>query len=119
MGRYGPKLEQKGALLGRVVDIGSELFAISSACVYAETIGREHPERRESARELAALFCTQATRRADEKFKALWANDDDAQYATAQKVLEGGFEWFEEGVPDPAGEGVSAAPNSDPAEVGA
>jgi alkylation response protein AidB-like acyl-CoA dehydrogenase len=105
MGRYQARLEQKGHLLGRIVDIGAELYAIACACVYADTIAREHPERKEQAFELADLFASQARRRADTLFTELWANDDDAQYKTAQKVLEGRYTWFEEDVLDPAGDG--------------
>jgi hypothetical protein len=89
------------SFLGRIVDIGAELFAISAAVVYADTIARETPERAESARELADLFCAQARRRADGLFHALWNNDDDAGYATAMKLLEGRYTWLEEGVSDP------------------
>ena len=32
--------------LFRCVDIGAELFAISSTVVYADTVGREQPERK-------------------------------------------------------------------------
>jgi alkylation response protein AidB-like acyl-CoA dehydrogenase len=99
MGRYQAKLEQKGALLGRVVDIGAELYAISAACVYAKTLGTDE------AMELADLFCKQARRRAELKFDELFHNDDDAQYAVAQKILEGRHEWFEADVIDPAGDG--------------
>jgi hypothetical protein len=99
MGRYQAKLEQKGALLGRVVDIGAELYAIAAACVYANGLGT--PE----AAELADLFCNQARRRADRLFHDLWANDDDAQYGVAQQILEGRHTWFESDVVDPAGEG--------------
>ena len=105
MGRYQAKLENKGAFLGRIVDIGAELYAISCACVYADTIGREHPERRDQAFELADLFAQQARRRADVLFRELFSNDDDDQYKVAQKVLEGRYEWFEEDVVDPAGSG--------------
>src|SRR3954462_593784 len=41
MGRYQARLEHKGHLLGRIVDIGAELYAIACACVYAKTQGRE------------------------------------------------------------------------------
>ena len=78
MGRYQAKLEQKGALLGRIVDIGAELCAIACACAYASTLGREHPAHRDAIYELADLFCRQARRRADTLFHRLWANDDDA-----------------------------------------
>ncbi len=105
MGRHQASLERKGALLGRVVDIGAELYAISCAVVYAQTIAREHPERRESAFELADLFAKQARGRAEARFSELFSNHDAAQYQTAQKVLGGEFTWFEEAVLDPAGDG--------------
>jgi alkylation response protein AidB-like acyl-CoA dehydrogenase len=105
MGRHQASLEQKGALLGRVVDIGAELYAISCAVVYAQTIAREHPERRDGAFELAELFARQARGRADVLFAELFSNDDATQYKTAMSVLGGGFKWFEEDVLDPAGDG--------------
>jgi len=105
MGRHQASLEQKGALLGRVVDIGAELYAISCAVVYAQTVAREHPERRASVFELAELFAKQARGRAESLFPELFSNHDAAQYKTAQKVLGGEFTWFEENVLDPAGDG--------------
>ena len=108
MGRHQAKLEQRQALLGRVVDIGAELFAIASAVVYANTIKSEHPERAEGAFELADLFCKQARRRVDELFTALWQNDDVDNYDTAVKVLEGRYTWMEEGIADPSGSGEPA-----------
>jgi alkylation response protein AidB-like acyl-CoA dehydrogenase len=67
MGRWQGKLEQRQAVLGRIVDIGAELFAIAAAVVYATTIREEHPQ----AAELADLFCAQAERRVDALFRAL------------------------------------------------
>lgn len=101
MARYQGGMEQKGHLLGRFVDIGSELYAIACACVYAHTIGEEHPDRRESAVELAELFCHQARRRAEALFDELWHNDDDAQMKATLKLLQGDYLWFEENVKDP------------------
>ncbi len=46
MGRYQAQLEQKGHLLGRIVDIGAELYAISAAITYAIDAG--HRARRAS-----------------------------------------------------------------------
>jgi hypothetical protein len=105
MARWQAKLENKQTFLGRIVDIGAELFAISSTVVYAETVGRDHPERKDEAIELAQLFCSMAKRRADALFRELWANDDDGRYRAAQKVLEGRYAWLEEGILDPAGAG--------------
>jgi hypothetical protein len=83
--------------------------------VYADTIAREQPDRRQQAVELADLFCGQARRRADRLFTALWANDDDAQYEAAQQVLSGRYEWFEEDVLDPAGDGPMMPTHPEPA----
>ena len=115
MGRYQARLERKGHLLGRIVDIGAELYAMACACVYADTIAREHPDRGQDAVELADLFCDQARRRADRLFAELWANDDEAQYAAAQQVLAGRYEWFEADVLDPAGDGPMMPPRAEPA----
>jgi hypothetical protein len=109
IGRYQAGLEKKQALLGRIVDIGAELFAMTSAVVYANTIRSEHPERGESAFELAELFCTQAQRRIGHLFHELWANDDASNYKAAQHVLDGRYTWLEEGIPDPSGEGPMIA----------
>jgi hypothetical protein len=109
MGRYQAKLENKQAVLGRIVDIGAELFAISSAAVYAQTLVKEHPERGDQAVELADLFCKQARRRVDVLFDALWANDDDDAYKVALQVLEGRHTWLEEGALDPSGDGPQIA----------
>jgi hypothetical protein len=115
MGRYQARLEQKGALLGRIVDIGAEVFAISAACTYAATLAKESPQRKAEIFELAALFCQQARRRAEVKFEELWHNDDDAQYATAQQVLEGRYEFWEADLVDPAGSGPMIPEHEAPA----
>ncbi|WP_346618365.1 acyl-CoA dehydrogenase family protein [Blastococcus montanus] len=115
MGRYQARLEQKGHLLGRLVDIGAELYAMSCACVYADTVARERPDRRQEVVELAGLFCDQARRRADRLFAELWANDDHAQYGVAQQVLSGRYAWFEQDVLDPAGDGPMMPTHEPPA----
>ena len=114
MSRWQAEMERKQAFLGRIVDIGAELFAIASAIVYANTIAEEQPERSQEASELADLFCRQSRRRVESLFGALWSNDDAEDYAAAQKVLEGRFTWLEEGVLDPSGEGplVAAEPGT-------
>ena len=107
--RYQAKLEKKQGFLGRIVDIGAELYSIACAVVYAQTIQEEHPERAEQARELADLFCKQARRRVDVLFDQLWSNDDDFEYKAAQAVLEGRHTWIEEGIVDPSGDGPMIA----------
>jgi len=109
MTRWQAGLEKRQAFLGRTVDIGAELYAVSAACVYAQTLGREHPERREQAIELADVFCRQARLRVEQLFTALWSNEDDANYAAAQRLLDGRYTWLEQGIIDPSGEGPMIA----------
>jgi len=115
MSRWQAKLERRQAFLGRIVDIGAELFAISSAVVYANTIASERPDQAKQARELADLFCAQSRRRVDQLFHDLWRNEDDANYKAAMKVLEGDYKFLEEGIIDPSGDGPMIA--DQPAEV--
>ncbi|MCW3041560.1 MAG: acyl-CoA dehydrogenase domain protein, partial [Solirubrobacterales bacterium] len=110
MGRHQASLEQKGALLGRVVDIGAELFAISATCTYALTLSKEDPARADQAMELADLFAMQARRRADVLFKELFSNDDAPSYERAQQLLDGRYDWLTEDVLDPAGDGPMMPP---------
>ena len=45
MGRWQARLEHKQAFLGRIVDIGAELFAMAACCSRAEMLLRTAPER--------------------------------------------------------------------------
>jgi alkylation response protein AidB-like acyl-CoA dehydrogenase len=110
MSRWQGRLERKQAFLGRLVDVGAELFAITASCVHAKTMGTEDPDREASALELADLFCQQARRRVDRLFDDLWSNDDEDNYAAAQRVLKGDYTWFEEGILDPSGGGPMIRP---------
>jgi len=105
MSRWQGGLEKKQAFLGRIVDIGAELYAIASACVYADTLGREDSEHRAEYAELADLFCNQARRRVDRLLHDLWFNNDADNYRAATKVLDGRYTMFERSIIDPAGEG--------------
>jgi len=119
MSRWQAALEKRQAWLGRIVDIGAELFSISSAVVYANTLALEQPERADEARELAELFCVQARRRANNLFHDLWANDDDENHAAALKVLDGRYKLIEEGILDPSGDGPMIADPEENETVGA
>jgi alkylation response protein AidB-like acyl-CoA dehydrogenase len=106
MSRWQGKLEKKQSFLGRIVDIGAELYAIACACVYAQTQAREDAAGAGMYIELADLFCQQARRRVDRLFHDLWFNDDAENYDAARKVLDGRYTAFEADLIDPAGEGL-------------
>jgi len=100
MGRWQAKLEHKQAFLGRIVDIGAELFAMAACCSRAEMLLRTAPERGASAYELADAYCEQARVRVEEYFDQLWRNTDDGDRLLARAVLAGDYEWLEAGVLD-------------------
>ncbi|XAS67250.1 acyl-CoA dehydrogenase family protein [Micrococcaceae bacterium Sec5.7] len=100
MGRWQAKLEFKQAFLGRIVDIGAELFAMAACCSRAEMILRTAPERGATAYELAEAYCEQARVRVDEYFDQLWRNTDDVDHELSGRVLAGDYRWLEEGVLD-------------------
>jgi len=97
MSRWQGKLERKQGFLGRIVDIGAELFAMSAVCVRARA---ERPDRPEGV-ELADLFCQQARLRAEALFAALWDNTDSLDVKVARRVLDGRYAFVEEGVVTP------------------
>ncbi|MFF1884110.1 acyl-CoA dehydrogenase family protein [Pseudarthrobacter sp. NPDC058196] len=100
MGRWQAKLERKQAFLGRIVDIGAELFAMTACCSRAEMLLRTSPGTAAGAYELADASCEQARVRVDEYFDQLWRNTDDADQALTRKVLAGDYTWLEAGVLD-------------------
>jgi alkylation response protein AidB-like acyl-CoA dehydrogenase len=104
MARWQGRLERKQGFLGRIVDIGAELYAMSAVCVRAQldAAGTTGTGRDTSAAELAGLFCDQARHRVDELFGQLWSNTDAADAALARKVLAGRYTWLEEGILDPS-----------------
>ena len=100
MGRWQAKLERKQAFLGRMVDIGAELFAMTACCSRAEMLLRTQPEHGAGAYELAEAYCEQARVRVEELFDQLWRNTDDSDTALTRKVLDGHYTWLEAGVLD-------------------
>jgi alkylation response protein AidB-like acyl-CoA dehydrogenase len=102
MARWQAGLEKRQGFLGRVVDIGAELFAMSAACVRAEMQRGDDPSQGAAAYELAEAFCQQSRLRVEKLFDALWDNTDDLDYRLAADVLKGRHAWLEEGVLDPS-----------------
>jgi alkylation response protein AidB-like acyl-CoA dehydrogenase len=104
MARWQGRLERKQGFLGRIVDIGAELYAMSATCVRArlDVAAAAGTERGATAAELAGAFCEQARLRAEELFGQLWSNTDAADSALARRVLGGRYTWLEDGVIDPS-----------------
>lgn len=100
MARWQAGMEKHQSFLGRIVDIGAELFAMSAACVRAEMERTEDPARGATATDLADAFCQQSRLRIDRLFAALWENTDETDHRIARSVLGGEYTWLESGVLD-------------------
>lgn len=97
MNRYQAGLEKKQALLGRFVDIGTDLFAMAATCSRADYLYSESAEAHGHVLELADHFCNEARRRIDENFRAVRHNHDRAAYHFAQSVTGKELTWLEHG----------------------
>jgi alkylation response protein AidB-like acyl-CoA dehydrogenase len=97
MVKFGPQLEKRQVLLGRLADIGADLFAISATCVYAQKLLADgEPEAKVLA--LADDFVAQARLRIAQNFAGVSRNADESGYALAQQVVAGDHTWVERGI---------------------
>lgn len=97
MAKYQQNLERKQMLLGRLMEIGTDLFAMAATCSYALSL-QGKPDVGDSSIELADHFCKLARRRIEERFAALSHNDDRSANALAKNALDKSFKWLEKGI---------------------
>lgn len=100
MAIYQQGLEKKQQLLTRLVNIGTDLFAMSVSCSRAFSLVSRNPAD-PSPLELADLFCRQARGRIEKQFRSLFRNDDRFTYHIAQETLKGKYRWLEQGIIEP------------------
>ncbi len=94
MALNGPALESKQQLLSRLVNIGTDLFALSATCARAIRMASENPAD-DGPVELADLFCRQARGRIENDFRGLFKNSDKFAYKIAQNTLAAKYAWLE------------------------
>jgi hypothetical protein len=95
--RYGPRLEKRQVLLGRVADVGADLFAVSSGCVFAQKLINDG----EPAAKVLTLvddFAAQAHHRIAQNFRGIGENSDGHGYALAQEIIAKEHTWLERGI---------------------
>jgi alkylation response protein AidB-like acyl-CoA dehydrogenase len=97
MVKFGPKLEKRQVLLGRIADIGADLFAIAAAAVFAQKLLREN-EAEARVFMLMDDFHAQAMMRIRQNFTAIARNADQHGYDLAQQVVAGEHQWVERGI---------------------
>lgn len=92
---YGSKLEREQVLVSRYVNVGTQLFAMAAVCARAQALSRR--TQGDQALRLADYFCRQSRLLVAGFFKATFRNNDRQGYRLARQVLEGAYEWLEEG----------------------
>ena len=94
---YQMNLESKQHLLAKLVNVGTDLFSMSSALSRAVYLYQQNPND-DGALELADLFCLQARGRIKKQFQGLFCNRDKFVYKVAQNALAGKYKWLESDV---------------------
>ncbi|HET7536264.1 MAG TPA: acyl-CoA dehydrogenase family protein [Candidatus Didemnitutus sp.] len=97
MVKFGPKLEKRQVLLGRIADIGADLFAIAASCVYAQKLLNDG-DAADKVFMLVDDFHAQATMRIEQNFRGIESNADQHGYDLAQQVIAGDHQWVERGI---------------------
>ncbi len=97
MAKYQQKLERKQMILGRLMEIGTELFAMATTCSYAVMKFKENPEDNTPI-QLADYFCRMAKRRVEGHFKDLTDNEDKVANRLAKRIIDNDLKWLEEGI---------------------
>ena len=92
MGKYQQKLEREEKLMEYLVDIGTNLFAMSATLSYAQALNKN--ERNESAQELAEGFCYITEQKIKTCFKNLHIKNKKRKQIT-EKYMKGDFDWLE------------------------
>lgn len=102
--KFGPKLERRQMILGRLVEVGTELFAMAAACSKALAVEKANPDFG-CSRELADLFCRQSQIRVYQHFCGVCWNTDVRDSKASIRAMDGVYEWLEKGIMVDDGEG--------------
>jgi alkylation response protein AidB-like acyl-CoA dehydrogenase len=100
MMRFQAKLERKQMVLFRIVDIGTDLFAMSAAVSYATMLAKKGGVE-QNAIELADVFCKETRMRIEYNFDHLFDNHDEESYRLVSNILKGDYDWFRGQVVEP------------------
>ncbi|MCG8602068.1 MAG: acyl-CoA dehydrogenase family protein [Verrucomicrobiales bacterium] len=85
--RHGPKLEKKQVLLGRYIEIGAELFAMTASMSYAGYLIESGKGDRDDLIETVRYFCKRSRGVVGNLFRDLRTNADAEGYRMAKKMI--------------------------------
>jgi alkylation response protein AidB-like acyl-CoA dehydrogenase len=95
MALYQARMEKKQAFMFRAVDIAMELCVMTATVVRTQRMLENRTAEGKASAELADLFCRNATHFVNQRFRELWANDDDVKYGVGRAVMEQKHVWLE------------------------
>lgn len=84
-------------LLGRMMNVGTELFAMAATCSKAQA-GLVHGGDRNEILTLVDSFCKESRLRITHEFQGVTENNDHLGYRLARQILGGKYEWLEKGI---------------------
>lgn len=94
MMKHQKKMESKQSVINRLVQIGVDLFSMTTTCSYAQSLLDN--DQRDNALQLADLYCKHARERIDLAFRSSSKNCDKEAIALTKNILNNEFEWMEE-----------------------
>ena len=97
MGIYQQRLEQEQLIMFRLVDIGTELFAMAATLAHAEALLKAN-NGTHTSQELADLFCSNAEKRIKKAFLEIKTKDGKAIRKVSNSVMTGQCQWLENGI---------------------
>ena len=80
-------------VLFRLVDIGTDLFAMAASISYATMLAKKGGDAK-NAVDLADVFCREARMRIEANFENLFTDHDDAAYKLVLRLLKGEYDWL-------------------------
>jgi alkylation response protein AidB-like acyl-CoA dehydrogenase len=95
--RYGAKLEREQLLLGRLVDVGAELFVQSAALAFVESAVQRGRNRAEVVK-LTDYLCRRSQIRIRASLRKTKDNQDRRGYRLARTLLEDDLAWLREDI---------------------
>ncbi len=92
---YQAKMERKQGFMFRAVDIAMEIFVMITTIVRTQKMIDESRPEAAAAQELADVFARNTRLFVDQKFRELWASDDDGKAAVGRAMLDERQAWLE------------------------
>ena len=93
--RYGPALDKQQMLLGRLTEIGTELFVISACAIRIDSMIKDNPENTSEYLELMDVVFSESKIKIKNNFSGMSNNNDKKNYSFAKKILGGTFKFLE------------------------